>query len=50
MAFVWVQHYFPLPIVFEDIGMGDEFTQQGQSSSENFPGRRRGERPVVAAM
>lgn len=24
MAVFWVQHYYTLPIVFEDIGMGDE--------------------------
>lgn len=24
MAVYWVQHYFTLPVIFEDIGMGDE--------------------------
>ena len=46
MAFVWVQHYFPLPIIFEDTGMGDEL-QQGQFS-ENFPRRVRGKGITVA--
>lgn len=24
MAIFWVQHYYPLPIIFEDFGMADE--------------------------
>ncbi len=24
MAVFWVQHYYTLPIIFEDFGMGDE--------------------------
>ena len=24
MAIFWVQHYYTLPIIFEDFGMGDE--------------------------
>ena len=34
MAFVWVQHYFPLPIIFEDLGMGDELQQRSVSSDQ----------------
>ena len=32
MAVFWVQQYFTLPVIYEDIGMGDEvpFTQQAQ--------------------
>lgn len=25
MAVFWVQHYYTLPVIFENIGMGDEF-------------------------
>ena len=39
MAFVWVQHYFPLPVIFEGaVGMGDDL-RQGQIPSENYSGR-----------
>jgi hypothetical protein len=41
MAFVWVQHYFPLPVIYEDLGMGDEL--QRQLTSENLQNRTRGE-------
>ena len=42
MAFLWVQHYYPLPVIFEDLGMPDDLQRQHFQSSDNTQNRLRG--------
>lgn len=30
MAVFWVQHYYTLPVIFEDLGMGNELPHRRQ--------------------
>jgi hypothetical protein len=52
MAVFWVQHYYTLPIIFEDLGMGDEIPHRRKPQlTDDLDDQQRGTiltRPVYA--
>jgi len=43
MAVFWVQHYYTLPVIFEDLGMGDELPHRQQHQlTDDADGYQRG--------